>query len=43
VADFADGGSLQYTHEALPLDEVLLNSTDEETIADIGDSEVIQK
>jgi len=43
VADFADGGSLQYVHEALPLDEVLQNSTDEETIEDTGDSEVIQK
>lgn len=43
MADFADGGPLQYVHEALPLEEVPRNSTDEETVLDTGDGEVIQK
>lgn len=43
VADFADGGSLQFVHETLPLEEVPRDSKDEETILDTGDGEVIQK
>lgn len=46
VADFADGSSLQYVHEALPLEEgpkEVPISKDEETILDTGDGEVIQK
>ena len=43
VADFADGGLLQYLHEALPIEEASQGSTDEETAADTDDGEVIQK
>lgn len=46
AADFADGGTLQYVHEALPLEEVpeeVPISKDEETTLDTGDGEVIQK
>ena len=43
MADFADGGLLQYLHEALPIEEASRDSSDEEAAADSGDSEVIQK